>query len=434
MMTTYQDPIKVFLSYAREDESLLRELETHLSSLKRQGLISTWYDRKIVAGANWANVIDQHLEQASLILLLVSADFLASDYCYQVEMKYAIARHEAGEAHVVPIVIRPCDWSHTPFAIFQCLPRDGKAITTWHDRDLAWNDVTRSIRQVIEDQHLGQDLAQPPQEVKSRNKALFTDQFSTTPGSHPMGSYQQQYRMPILPSLRRVSRQTKLTLALFLFLLLGLGAFSVFHVVSNLSQSQSSNPYEGEMQHLILHDSLQANSQEAQWDEGGAITSSGKCQFVHGAYQLLALPLSEGLACYAEAPKLVLTDFTYEAGLTFVDGNAAGLIFRSQEGYPAKEYRFTIQTDGMYRLLVTTDGQQLTLRQGSSDAIHRDQTNVLAVVADKTSIRLYVNHQMLSQVHDSTYTEGRIGFYTPESSTDQNIPAAQVSNVIIWSR
>src|SRR5436853_5847987 len=102
-MTTQQNPIKVFLSYAHEDESLLRELETHLSSIKREGWISTWYDREIVPGSNWAREIDQRLEQASIILLLVSANFLASDYCYQVEMKRAMARHEVREAKVIPI-------------------------------------------------------------------------------------------------------------------------------------------------------------------------------------------------------------------------------------------------------------------------------------------------------------------------------------------
>src|SRR5713226_5126476 len=97
-MITPQNSIKVFLSYAHEDEPLLRKLETHLSLLKRQGLISTWYDRQIVPGTNWAATIDEQLEQASIILLLVSADFLASDYCYGVEMQRALQRHQAKQA------------------------------------------------------------------------------------------------------------------------------------------------------------------------------------------------------------------------------------------------------------------------------------------------------------------------------------------------
>jgi tetratricopeptide (TPR) repeat protein len=151
MATTYQNAVSVFLSYAHEDEPLLRQLETHLSGLQRQGLISTWHDRKIVPGRPWAEEIDEHLEQASVILLLVSADFLASDYCYQVEMKRALERHQAGEARVIPIILRPADWKHTPLADLQALPTDARAITTWKNRDLAWVDVATGIRRAIED-------------------------------------------------------------------------------------------------------------------------------------------------------------------------------------------------------------------------------------------------------------------------------------------
>jgi hypothetical protein len=159
-MTTHQTPINVFLSYAHEDEPWLQELETHLSSLKRQGLISTWYDRQIVPGTDRAQMIEQSLEQASIILLLVSADFMDSNYC-QVEMMRALEHHEAGKARVIPIMVRPCDWRHAPFAKLKYLPRDGKAITTWGNRDLAWNDVTEGIREAIEDLHLGNVPAQP---------------------------------------------------------------------------------------------------------------------------------------------------------------------------------------------------------------------------------------------------------------------------------
>ncbi len=150
-MTTNRNAISVFLSYAHEDEPLLRQLETHLSLLKRQGLISTWYDRQIIPGTNWAKVIDGRLEQASIILLLVSPDFLASDYCYQVEMKRALERHVADQARVIPIALRPADWKDAPFAHLQALPTGAKAITTWRSRDRAFVDVAVGIRRTIED-------------------------------------------------------------------------------------------------------------------------------------------------------------------------------------------------------------------------------------------------------------------------------------------
>jgi hypothetical protein len=188
------------------------------------------------------------------------------------------------------------------------------------------------------------------------------------------------------------------------------------------------------MQHLVLYDSLQANSQKAQWDEGTTITADGKCQFEHGAYQLLAVPLGPGLVCYAEASRLLLTDFTYEANITLLNGNSAGLIFRSQAVYPIKEYRFTIHTDNTYGLFAINDDQMLTLWSGSSAFISRDQANILAVVVEKNLISLYVNHHFLAQIHDSTYIKGRIGFYTPESPTDENLLAASAKDVTVWSR
>src|SRR2546421_11087118 len=150
-MKTYQNAVSVFLSYAHKDKSLLRKLETHLSLLRRQGLISTWDNQEIVAGTDWAKMIDQRLEHASIILLLVSPDFLASDYCYQVEMKRALARHQAGEARVIPIAIRPADWAGAPFAYLEALPTDAKAITRWKNRDEAFVNVATGIRRAIGD-------------------------------------------------------------------------------------------------------------------------------------------------------------------------------------------------------------------------------------------------------------------------------------------
>jgi len=152
-MTISQNPIRVFLSYAREDEQHLQKLKTHLSMLKQQGLISTWDARQIVPGTNWAMVTDKQFELASIILLLVSADFLASDDCYQVEMKRAMERQETSQTRVIPIIVGPCDWSCAPFVMLQCLPYNRKPITTWNNRDEAWTNVAEGIRKTIEDLH-----------------------------------------------------------------------------------------------------------------------------------------------------------------------------------------------------------------------------------------------------------------------------------------
>jgi hypothetical protein len=143
--------VTLFYSYAHEDEDLRKQLEDHLSLLHRQGLLSSWHDRAILAGGNWAGEIDDHLNSADLILLLVSVAFLASDYLYDIEMQRALERHQRGEARVIPIILRHCDWSNAPFATLQVLPTDAQPVTQWHDRDEAWTDVTRGIRKALEE-------------------------------------------------------------------------------------------------------------------------------------------------------------------------------------------------------------------------------------------------------------------------------------------
>jgi tetratricopeptide (TPR) repeat protein len=143
-------PIRVFYSYAHEDEALRDALEKHLNLLQRQGIIQPWHDREITAGRAWKGAIDQNLEMAELILLLISPDFLHSDYCYDIEMRRALARHDAGEAWVVPIHLRPVDWKNAPFTHLQALPTDARPVTAWADRDQAFTNVAQGIRQVAQ--------------------------------------------------------------------------------------------------------------------------------------------------------------------------------------------------------------------------------------------------------------------------------------------
>src|SRR5437763_778051 len=116
--------VKIFFCYAHEDEALLNKLKAHLRPLQRQGLIDVWHDRNITAGTEWEQQITQHLNTAQVILLLISSDFMNSDYCYSIEMKQAIERHERGEARVIPIILRPVYWKKAPFGKIQALPQD----------------------------------------------------------------------------------------------------------------------------------------------------------------------------------------------------------------------------------------------------------------------------------------------------------------------
>jgi hypothetical protein len=144
--------IEVFFSYSHRDEELRDEMAKHLTILKRQGVITTWHDREITAGTEWAGAIDAHMNSAQVILLLISPDFLASDYCWDIELKRAMERHEAREARVIPVILRPVDnWSKAPFGKLQAFPTNGKPVTTWSNRDEAFANVAQAIRKAVQE-------------------------------------------------------------------------------------------------------------------------------------------------------------------------------------------------------------------------------------------------------------------------------------------
>lgn len=142
---------KVFFSYSHEDEELRNKLAKHLSLLMRQGLVESWHDRKILGGDVIDDKVFTELDQADVILLLVSADFIHSEYCFGREMARAMERHEAKQARVVPVIVRPCDWHGAPFGKLMGLPRDGRPITSWANNDEAMLDVATQVRRIVDD-------------------------------------------------------------------------------------------------------------------------------------------------------------------------------------------------------------------------------------------------------------------------------------------
>ncbi len=141
--------VKIFISYAHLDKDYKDQLEKHLAVLKRNGEIAPWTDKMLVGGETWDQSIIDALNEAELIICLVSSDFLSSDYCYEIEMKGALKRHENKEAIVVPIILRPCDWTSTPFAGLQALPMTGRPIRDWSDMDEAFMNVVEGLRKSI---------------------------------------------------------------------------------------------------------------------------------------------------------------------------------------------------------------------------------------------------------------------------------------------
>lgn len=140
----------VFLSYAQKDEKLVKQFINHLANLKRQGFITDWFDREITPGEVWSEEIDQHLETAKIILLFVSPDFVASEYSGGAELRRAMQRHAAGEARVIPVLLRAVDWQVTPFHDLQALPKDARPVTSHADLDQAFLEVAKGVRKAVE--------------------------------------------------------------------------------------------------------------------------------------------------------------------------------------------------------------------------------------------------------------------------------------------
>lgn len=162
-----EEAIRVFYSYSRKDLDMRNTLEDHLSALREAGKISTWHDLELEAGTEWEPAILDKLDTADIILLLVSRSFIASKYCYDTELKRAIARHHEGTARVIPIILRPCDWNHSdvPFSKLNVLPTHAEPITKWADPEEAFAIVAQRIRETV-DQLRAKKATERQQQIK----------------------------------------------------------------------------------------------------------------------------------------------------------------------------------------------------------------------------------------------------------------------------
>jgi TIR domain len=142
---------RLFYSYCHEDAELRKKLGAHLASLRHQGKIVEWHDREIKPGAKWQAEISTELDSAHLIMLLISSDFLDSEYCFGVEVEHALARLKRHEVKVVPVLLRPCLWEESRFSEMQVIPRDARAITSWPSVDEAFKTVAEEIRNIVSD-------------------------------------------------------------------------------------------------------------------------------------------------------------------------------------------------------------------------------------------------------------------------------------------
>lgn len=142
--------MKAFISYSHRDSEALGRLHVHLAPLRREGRLEAWFDREILAGDELDDEIKEQLESCELFLLLVSPDFLNSDYCVDTEMTRALERHDAGDARVVPIIVEPCDWTSSRLRALKALPKDGKPVSDWTNPNTAYLNVVQELRRILE--------------------------------------------------------------------------------------------------------------------------------------------------------------------------------------------------------------------------------------------------------------------------------------------
>ena len=163
---------KLFISYSHKDEELRNELETHLALLKRQGSLSSWHDRRIIAGSDINQTISSELESSQIILLLVSAHFLASDYCYENEMAHALQKNEEGSAVVIPIILHPCDWQSSPFGHLRATPLDGKPVSMYANQQEAFSIIAKDVRETISSIPVSDSVQLDNQDLTLAKKSL----------------------------------------------------------------------------------------------------------------------------------------------------------------------------------------------------------------------------------------------------------------------
>jgi len=140
---------KVFISYSHTDEKYMVQLRNHITMLEKEGLIEEWNDRKLIAGQDWDKEISENLASSTVIIMLISSDFLGSKYCFDIEMTRAMELHESRNAIVIPVIVRSCDWARAPFAKIQALPKNALPIKKWLDEDDGWLNVAQGLRKTL---------------------------------------------------------------------------------------------------------------------------------------------------------------------------------------------------------------------------------------------------------------------------------------------
>ena len=204
------NPINIFIAYARKDTPFLQQLRVYLRPISRNKNIRIWYDGEIVPGTKWEENIKKHLYEADIILLLMSADALNSDFFYDIEMKRALEQHQSGKSIVIPVILSHCLWDEPELQLIglQALPQDGKAIKDWVHESKAYDNIARGVRRSIE-----LVLAKRKEKVRSKkNKLKKEKQIEASKQAHSEQSVEEKAKKQVVNSLATLEEKSKTAL------------------------------------------------------------------------------------------------------------------------------------------------------------------------------------------------------------------------------
>ena len=407
-------PLNVFCCYARKDQELLEQLKTHLVPLQLEGLITIWSDQDLNGGIEWEKELHARLKNADIILLLISPDFMNSDYSYSTEMQRALIRHDKNEAVVIPIILRPVSWQGAPFSKIQVLPTNAESVTSkkWHDRDEAFLDITKSIRKIVKEL-IGKS---------SHDRDIPAITHSPT---------QPKRRRPLVVVVG--------LLLLSLLVLVGTNISKWLPPsVPKPTQTNSSQPYPPEFSGLghgnfDFLDPL-SQPQPGHWQIQRNKDGNGSCLFSGGALHATELNTGQTFHCYG--PPL-LSNFAFEVQMTIIQGDCGGISFR-EDTLTHSFYQFDVCSKlagSQYDLFKVNenDYKKPSLSYGDvPDSISGLNTTILlAVVVQGSTINLFINHQPIPSVHDSSYTQGSLDLTARDD--DSSKTEVVYKNATVWT-
>ncbi|HEU5380301.1 MAG TPA: TIR domain-containing protein [Ktedonobacteraceae bacterium] len=439
-MGSMQTPIHAVCFYDPADEAYWKQLQRHLTPLQRTGLITLWSAKNLLVGQSRTELIEENLQKAQIIMLLISADFLGGS---NDELRQEIQRRQAEgkeELHLIPILLRHADWQHTPFGKLHILPDNYRPVTEWESQDSAFENIVRGIRALVESfspvqrpaPHMSSDLALSP---------ASTGQMSVPPLLKPEDHMRPPKRFVLLLILACV-----LIVGFLSVFSLSRGLFSSVGSASIVTPTPTTTlpilPTVGPAPSLIppgkqpvINDPLKDNSQGYQWDVESS--SEGSCNFVQGRYTLTApAGVNNGVGCNTESSNSIFGNFVYQIQMTILAGvksnqAEAGPIFRVVTDGSGKQYQVGFNSEGFWSVGSNQRNFSGALCGEPCPYFLKglNQPNIITIWASGDSIKMQINGYSLGSYTDNAYASGFIGVQLSPGADNSSVA---FSNVRVW--